>query len=91
MTELEEQLYAKGVDVKALMENATVTQAIEDISSALKDAMAATNPAEADKREAYYYTHRGLLELVALLNNYMAVKEQLDADIEAQDDLFADD
>ncbi len=91
MTEIEQELYAKGVDAKALLENETVKTAFHDIAQALKDAMATTSPAEKEKREAYYFTHRGLLELHNLLSSYAAAKEQLDAlETEEQDDLFDD-
>lgn len=91
MTELEEQLYAKGIEAKVLLENPLVTEAFNDIASALKEAMANTNPLDREKREAYYYQHRGLLELLNLLTSYVHAKEQLDAQQEQEDDLFIDD
>lgn len=89
MTELEHELYAKGVDARVLLDSGIVQTAFVEIATALKDAMANTPPADKEKREAFYYTHRGLLELHNLLSSYAIAKEQIDAlDEVEQEDLF---
>lgn len=91
MTELEQKLYERGVHADALLNNPEVQSCIAELSHGLLDAIANTDPSAKDKRETYYYMHRGLQSLTELLTSLTQFKEQMDEQDETEDQFLSDD
>lgn len=91
MTELEQKLYERGVHADALLNDLEVQTCFAELSQGLLDALANTDPTAKDKRETYYYMHRGLQDLQALLTSLSQFKEQQDNQDETEDQFLSDD
>lgn len=91
MTELEQQLYERGVNTSALLTNEEVQKCFAELSQGLLAALASTDPSAKEKRETYYYMHRGLQDLQGLLTSLSQFKEQMDEQDETEEQFLSDD
>lgn len=88
LTDLEKQLVERGIQADALFANPTITEAVNELSDFLADAIIQTSPGEVSKRESLYHQHKGLMDLVGLLKDYSARRAQIEAEVEQQEDMF---
>lgn len=79
LTDEEMKLLREGQEAKEALQNPAIASAINSLSEALANSILNTKPEDTDKREMLFNVHLALRELVAILNQRVAVKESLDA------------
>lgn len=91
MTELEQQMYQRGIEASVLLEQPLFTETVSELSKGILDAIASTAPSDSSKRETLYYMHRGLQDVMTTLISIQQYKEQLEQREQSLEDLSTDD
>lgn len=84
-TEQEMKLLRDGEAASAALQNPAIASAINDLSEWLANTIMNTKPEELQKREMHYHMHTALRELVGILNQRVALKQQLEAEMVEQE------
>ena len=66
------QIRARGVRVRALLENEDVQQAFLDVDDDLKERLFATAPGQAQEREEFYYMHKALALVMGTMHSWIS-------------------
>lgn len=81
----EQAIIADGDLAEVALNTPAFASAINELSDQLANLIVGTNPDEAAKREKYYFIHTGLKELVAILNQRVALKQELTSKADEQE------
>lgn len=73
----EQAMIADGDLAETALKTPAFASAVNTLSEQLANLIVGTNPDETEKRERLYYIHTGLRELVAILNQRVALKQGL--------------
>lgn len=84
-TEQEWAIIKAGSQAEEALNTPAFASAINELSEQLANAIIGSAPDEAEKRERIYYAHLGLKEIVAILNQRVALKQGLEARDEEQE------
>ena len=79
LTDEEMKLLQEGTDAKEALQNPAIASAINSLSEALANSILNTKPEDSAKREMLFNVHLALRELVAILNQRVNVKENLES------------
>jgi len=78
------QLIQKGEDAETLLASDAFNDTVNTLVDSTFQSFVNSNPADKDKREAYYNHYRALVEIVSTLRERVAVKDEIKA--KADDD-----
>lgn len=84
-TEQEQAIIKAGSLAEEALKTPAFESAINELSEQLANAIIGTAPEETEKRERIYYAHLGLKEIIAILNQRVALKQGLEAQAEEQE------
>jgi fructose-1-phosphate kinase PfkB-like protein len=76
-TEAEQAIIADGDLAETALKTPAFASAVNELSEQLANLMLGTSPEDVRQREKYYFIHVALRELVALLNQRVALKEEV--------------
>lgn len=84
-TEQELAIIADGDLAETALSTPAFASAINTLSEQLANLMVSTNPEEVTKREKFYFMHVGLRELIAILHQRVALKQEVIANADTQE------
>lgn len=84
-TEQEKAIIREGSLAEEALNTPSFASAINELSEQLANAIIGTHPEESAKRERIYYAHLGLKEIIAILNQRVALKQGLETRDEEQE------
>jgi hypothetical protein len=82
LTPEEQALVERGAAAQSFLSNPAMASAINELSETLANAILTTALDEFDKRDRFYNLHVALKELVAILNHRVALKQNIEAQME---------
>ena len=78
----EEDLVNRGVRAEELLKNDVFSQAFKDLIDYYLNTFITSRPEDEKVREAAYYQSQAIQQVTGLLNQWVAVKEQIIAQLE---------
>lgn len=72
-----EEIVARGIRAQAVLTDATIGQAVDELIRATNDTFLLSKPEQTAEREQAYYMYQGIRDLVGLLNQWVWAKEQI--------------
>ena len=84
-TEQEQAIIRDGVLAEEALKTPAFASAINELSEQLANAIVGTDPKDHEKRERIYYAHLGLKEVIAILNQRVALKQGIEAQVDDQE------
>lgn len=85
LTPEEQAILERGAAAQSVIQSPAISSVINELSETLTNHILSTKVDEAEKRERYYRIHVALRELVAILNQRVALKESLEAQLAEQE------
>jgi len=79
-----EDLVRRGNAAQELLDNEAFRQVTKDLMDYYITAILQSNPAEKDNRENAYFCGRALQDLISVLNQWSAVKDQIISNTEEE-------
>lgn len=83
----EEQIVERGLRAQEVLLNPTVGLVVDDLIRIITDTFLSSKPEDDDARNRAYYAYQGVRDVVGLLNQMVAAKEQVIAAQRAQEDI----
>ena len=84
-TEEEQAIIANGDLAEAALKTPAFASAINELSEHIANSIIGTAPSDTKKREELYFIHVGLREVVGILNQRVALKQELLSRSETQE------
>jgi hypothetical protein len=79
-----EELLRRGNGAQELLDNESFRQVTKDLMDYYISAILQSNPADKENRENAYFCSRALQDLISVLNQWSAVKDQIISNIEEE-------
>lgn len=83
----EEQIVERGLRAQEVLLNPTVGLVVDDLIRIITDTFLSSKAEDEDARQRAYYAYQGVRDVVGLLNQMVAAKEQVIAAQRAQEDI----
>lgn len=91
MDELEQRLYERGVHADSLLSQELFLTTVKELSQGLMESIADSEPHEHERRDNLYYMHKGLMDVMSVINKLSQHRQQLDAEEpQLDEDMTAD-
>ena len=72
-----EEIVERGLRAQEVLTNPTVSLVVDDLIKIITDSFLTSDPQDEDARKRAYYAYQGVRDIVGLLNQMVAVKEQI--------------
>lgn len=82
----DEYLVERGVRAQETLTNPTIGLVVDELVKMITDTILGSSPEDAQARERAYYAYQGVKDIVGLLNQWVAVKDQIIAANKANED-----
>lgn len=81
-----EEIVERGIRAQEVLTNPTVQIVVDDLIRILTDSFLMTTPEEDEKRRQIYYAYLGVKDVIGLLNQLVAAKDQVVAAEKAREE-----
>lgn len=81
-----EEIVERGIRAQEVLTNPTVQIVVDDLIRILTDSFLMTTPEEDEKRRQIYYAYLGVKDVIGLLNQLVAAKDQVVAAEKAKEE-----
>ena len=82
----QEHIVERGIRAQEVLTNPTVQLVVDDLIRILTDSFLMTTPEEEEKRRQIYYAYLGVKDIIGLLNQLVAAKDQVIAAVKAEEE-----
>lgn len=72
-----EEIVERGIRAQEVLTNPTVSLVVDDLIKIITDSFLTSEPQDEEARKRAYYAYLGVRDIVGLLNQMVAVKEQI--------------
>lgn len=72
-----EEIVERGIRAQEVLTNPTVSLVVDDLIKIITDSFLTSEPQDEEARKRAYYAYQGVRDIVGLLNQMVAVKEQI--------------
>ena len=82
----EEMIVERGVRAQEVLTNPTMQLVVDDLVRIITDTFLASKPEDHEERKRAYYAYQGVKDMIGLLNQMVAAKDQVIAANKAKEE-----
>jgi hypothetical protein len=82
-----EEIVERGIHAQEVLTNPTVQIVVDDLIKIITDSFLGSAPHDEDARKRAYYAYQGVRDVVGLLNQMIAAKDQVIQAVKANEEI----